>query len=65
MSLSEVYVVLVNTVDGRTIMLLLSSFASSLFDHLDNVSALVFIVPGMCLSIKSYSDNSWNSQATL
>ncbi len=46
-------------------MSLLSSFASLLFDRLDNASALVFIVPGMCWRIKLYSDSSWNSLATL
>ncbi len=50
---------------GSTIMSLLSSFASLPFDRLDNASALVFIVPGMCQRVKSYSNSSWNSLATL
>ncbi len=46
-------------------MSLLSSFVLSLFDRLNNVSALVFVVPGICLRVKLYSDSSWNSLATL
>ncbi len=57
--------VLTNTDGGRTTMSLLSSFASLLFDLCDNTSAQVFVVPRICLSIKSYSDSSWNSRATL
>ncbi len=55
---------LAKTSFGSTMMSLLSSFASSLFDCLDNASALVFVVPGICRRIKLYSDNSWNSLAT-
>ncbi len=56
---------LVNMAFGSTITLLLSSLASLLLDRLDNASALVFVAPGICQSVKSYSDNSWNSLATL
>jgi len=54
-----------NTANGRTIMSLLSSFPLLLFDHHDNASALVLLILGICLSVNSYSDNSWNSLATL
>src|SRR6266702_2774248 len=64
-SLSDVWVALANTVDGRTTMSLLSSLLSLWFDLHDKASALVLLVPGICLSVKSYSDSSWNSLATL
>ncbi len=55
----------VKTSSGSTITLLLSSFVSLPLDCLDKASALVFVVPGICRRVKSYSDNSWNSLAIL